>query len=207
MVMRRKPTSSDRLKIVETTTPHKGYFEVDRHRLRHQKFDGGWTPELSREVFERGHAVCLLPYDPSRDEVVLIEQFRVGAYAAGLNPWLLEVVAGIIEPGEKPEDVARREAQEEAGLTIGQLIEIGDILASPGGSSETIRLYCGQAQTVNAGGLHGLDEEGEDIKVHVLGREAALEKLASGAITSAPTVIALQWLALNHQRLPQLWPL
>ena len=207
MVLRRKPAPSNRVEIVETTKAYEGYFEIDRHRLRHQRFAGDWTPILSREVFERGHAVCLLPYDPKRDEVVLIEQFRIGAYVAGQEPWLMEVVAGIIEPGESAEEVARREATEEADLTIGRLVDIGEILASPGGTSETFRLYCGEAQTAGAGGCHGLHDEGEDIKVHVMSRLDALERLASCSIVSAPAVIALQWLALNHARLMNEWGL
>lgn len=205
MVLRRNPVPSGLVEIVETTTSYKGYFEIDRHRLRHRRFAGDWTPVLNREVFERGHAVCLLPYDPSRDEVVLIEQFRIGAYGAGRDPWLVEVVAGIIEPGESPEEVARREALEEADLTIDRLVDIGEILASPGGTSETFRLYCGEAETAGAGGIHGLHDEGEDIKVHVMSRPDALAKLTSGAIVSAPAVIALQWLALNHARLMDEW--
>lgn len=205
MVLRRKPAASDLVEIVETTKAYEGYFELDRHRLRHRRFAGDWTPVLSREVFERGHAVCLLPYDPKRDEVVLIEQFRIGAYGAGQDPWLMEVVAGIIEPGESPAEVARREAMEEADLTIGRLVDIGEILASPGGTSETFRLYCGEARTAGAGGLHGLHDEGEDIKVHVMTRLEASDKLTSGAIVSAPAVIALQWLALNHARLMDEW--
>ena len=205
MVLRRKPATSELVEIVETTKVYEGYFELDRHRLRHRRFAGNWTPVLSREVFERGHAVCLLPYDPDRDEVVLIEQFRIGAYCAGRDPWLIEVVAGIIEPGESAEEVARREAMEEADLTIGRLVDIGEILASPGGMSESFRLYCGEAWSAGAGGLHGLHDEGEDIKVHVMTRVEALDKLASGAIVSAPAVIALQWLALNHARLMEEW--
>ena len=154
-----------RVEIIHRKTAFKGYFQVDHYRLRHRKFDGGWTESMDREVFERGHAAAVVLYDPRLDVVVLIEQFRVGAYAAGVEPWLIEVVAGIIDPGETPEAVVRREAQEEAGCAIGDLHPIGSFLATPGGSSETLTLFCGRVDASEAGGIHGLDHEGEDIRV------------------------------------------
>ena len=129
--------SSDDVDIREKRTVYQGHFRIDRYRLRHRLHEGGWSAEMSREVFERGHAAAVLPYDPIRDEVVLIEQFRVGAYAAGKSPWLVEIVAGIIDPGETPEEVVRREAREEAGLEVGALERIADYLSSPGGASES----------------------------------------------------------------------
>jgi 8-oxo-dGTP pyrophosphatase MutT (NUDIX family) len=119
------------VEVLEKTTPYRGFFRMDVYRLRHRKFDGGWTQELSREVFERGHAVAVLPYDPERDRVILIEQFRIGAYAAGLDAWLLETVAGVIEESESAQDVARREAHEEAGCDITDLVPIAEIMLSP----------------------------------------------------------------------------
>ena len=118
------PLSPADVKVVERATPFQGYFRLDHYRLKHRLFEGGWSGEMSREVFERGHAVAVLPYDPDRDEVVLIEQFRPGAYAAlasewfddGASPWLVECVAGIIDKGENPDDVARRELIEEPGV-------------------------------------------------------------------------------------------
>ncbi|MEQ8695449.1 MAG: NUDIX domain-containing protein, partial [Bauldia litoralis] len=106
---------TDDVDILEKTTPYKGRFQIDRYRLRYHRFDGAWSEPVLREVFERGHAAAVLPYDPVRDEVVLIEQFRPGPLAAGeASPWLIEIVAGIIDPGETPEEVVRREADEEA---------------------------------------------------------------------------------------------
>lgn len=195
-----------RVEILEKATPFKGYFQVDRYRLRHRKFDGGWTDEMSREIFERGHAAAVLLYDPQRDRVVLIEQFRPGAYAAGMEPWLVEIVAGIIEPGETPEAVARREAEEEAGcIVLGQLLPVGRFLATPGGSSETVAIYCGRVDSHGAGGIHGLDHEHEDIRVLAMDREAALAALAEGKITNLFTVAALQWLALNYTDVMRIW--
>jgi ADP-ribose pyrophosphatase len=199
------PRPDPRVEVREKTTPFKGYFQVDRYRLRHRKFDGGWTDEMTREIFERGHAAAVLLFDPERDAVVLIEQFRPGAYAAGVDPWLIEIVAGIIEEGETPEGVVRREAVEEAGCTVSDLHPIGCFLATPGGSSETVALFCGRTDSRGAGGIHGLDHEHEDIRVLALSRQEALERLAAGGITNMPAVVALQWLALNYTELRSIW--
>jgi len=137
--------------------------------------------------------------------VVLIEQFRVGAYAAGHDPWLVEIVAGIIEPGETPDDVVRREAVEEADLPVDALIQLGEVFVSPGGTTETVALYCGRCDSSSAGGIHGLDHEDEDIRVIVRSLNDALADLANGLIRSAPAVIALQWLALNRNDVRMRW--
>lgn len=199
------PKRDGRVEILEKTTPFKGYFQVDRYRLRHRKFDGGWTEEMTREIFERGHAAAVLLYDPGRDRVVLIEQFRPGAYAAGMEPWLVEIVAGIIEPGETPEAVARREAEEEAGCSLGELLPIGRYLVTPGGSSESVTLFCGRVDSRGAGGIHGLDHEHEDIRVVALDRQEALDRLAAGKVTNLIAAAALQWLALNHTEVMRIW--
>lgn len=200
-----EPRPDPRIEIREKTTAFKGYFQIDRYRLRHRKFDGGWTAEMTREVFERGHAAAVLLYDPARDRVVLIEQFRPGAYAAGLEPWLIEIVAGIIEEGETPEAVVCREAEEEAGCKVSALHPIGTFMATPGGSSESVAIYCGRVDSEGVGGIHGLDHEDEDIRVLPLGRLEALDRLAAGAIVNLPAVAALQWLALNHTELLRIW--
>lgn len=199
--------SEPRIDVAEHTVVFRGYFQVDRYRLRHRRFDGGWTGEMTREVFERGHAAAVLPYDPIHDLVVLIEQFRVGAYAAGLNPWLVETVAGIIEPGEAAEDVVRREAQEEAGCKILALERIGTVMPSPGGCSEVLEMFCGRVAAEGLGGLHGVDDEHEDIRAFALPLSEALERLARGEIVNANAVMTLQWLALNRARLCEKWAL
>ncbi len=201
---RRNETGRD-VEIIEKTTPYQGYFQVDVYRLRHRMFDGGWTQPLTRELFERGHATAVLLYDPERDAVVLVEQFRIGAHAAGFDPWLVEVVAGIIEAGEDPADVARREAVEEAGRVITDLEPIGTFFPSPGGSSETLVLYCGRVDSRGAGGVHGLDHEGEDIRVVVLPPDEALARVMATKGANANAVITLQWLALNRESLRARW--
>ncbi|HEX9583946.1 MAG TPA: NUDIX domain-containing protein [Gammaproteobacteria bacterium] len=191
--------------LIEKRTVFDGYFRIDRFRIRHSLHDGGMSDPLDREVFERGHVAAVLPVDPVRDEVVLIEQFRIGPYAAGWYPWLLEGVAGIIGDGETAEDVARREAMEEAGCEITDLVPVIRYLSSPGACTETVDLFCGRVDAGRAGGIHGLDEEGEDIRVVVYSLEAALALLEAGKIVNGKTIIALQWLALNYDRLKDRW--
>ena len=191
--------------ILEKTTRYKGRFEIIRYSFRHRRYDGRWSRAIQREVFERGHAAAVLPYDPGRDRVVLIEQFRPGALAAELDPWLVEVVAGIIDPGETAEDVARREAVEEAGCQIGALERIGSFLMTPGACSETVTMFCGEVDSDGVGGIHGLDEEDEDIRVTTAPTAEALERLAAGEIVNCTTVLCLQWLALHRDRLREQW--
>jgi len=185
--------------VLKTETAFQGYFRVDRLTIRHATFAGD-SIEICREVFKRGNAVCVLLYDPEADKVVMVEQFRVGALAAE-SPWMLEVVAGIVEPGETAEDVARREAVEEAGLVLDQVRPITRYLPSGGGCDEWIDLMYAEVDSSVAQGLHGLADEGEDIKVHVLNAQEAFDLVVSGAINSSPAIIALQWLELNRNRL------
>lgn len=161
--------------------------------------------EVVREVFERGHAAVLLPYDPQRDEVVLIEQIRIPAIDSSDTPWLLEMVAGIIEPGESVEDVARREALEEANIVVGRCKSALSYLASPGGTSERLSILVGEVDATTAQGIHGLAAENEDIRVHVVSREQAYRWVEEGVIDNAASVIALQWLALHHESLRKEW--
>jgi len=207
------PLTPDDVEVVERTTPFQGYFRLDHYRLKHRLFEGGWSGEMSREVFERGHAVCVLPYDPDRDEVVFIEQFRPGAYAAlasewfddGASPWLVECVAGIIEKGENPDDVARREMIEETGLEVSQLTRVFHYLVSPGGSTESVFLYCGRVDAADAGGVYGMMEEHENIRVFSVSAEEAFAMMDQGRINNAMTLIGLQWLKANRDRVRAEW--
>ena len=196
-----------RFEILDQSSGYRGFFRLEKYRLRHELFAGGWSPEMTRECLERGHAVAVLLYDPERDQLVLLEQFRVGALEFPGGPWLLEIVAGIIDhPGETTEDVARRETVEEAGCQLLDLVPIHHYLVSPGGTSESITLFCGRvdAGTV-APGVRGVAAEHEDIQVHVVSRAEALELLHSGRINSAAPIIALQWLELNRSKLLERW--
>lgn len=191
--------------IIKREECFKGFYQLDRVHLRHELFAGGMSREISREVFVRHDAVCVLPYDPQRDEVVLIEQFRVGAMGKAQTPWLIELVAGLIDKVEEPEEVARREGEEEAGLTFSSLWPITRYFPSPGGSTEFVHLYLGRCSTVGVGGLHGLEEEAEDIRVTVWAYEDALQAVRDGRISNAASIIALQWLALNRAEVRGLW--
>lgn len=193
------------VEVVEQRTCYQGFFRMEHYRLRHRRYDGGMSPLLSRELFERGHAAAVLPYDPVLDRIVLLEQFRIGALGAPGGPWLLEIVAGIIESGETAAEVVEREMVEEAGCRLLALEPICEYLVSPGGTSERISLYCGRVDAAGAGGIHGLAAEGEDILVTTVSFDEAMALLASGRINSASPIIALQWLQLNRSRLQQLW--
>ncbi|MEQ8604328.1 MAG: NUDIX domain-containing protein [Marivibrio sp.] len=183
-----------------------GYFAVDRHTLRHEQFQGGLGPKVTREIFERGHAVCVLPYDPATDQAVLIEQFRPGPFAAGdAEPWLIETVAGIIDAGESAEDVVRREAEEEAGLTLGRLEALTTQYMSPGGSSESIALFVGECDSAGVGGLHGLDHEGEDIRVFATPFAEAHAMALDGRIRNAMTALAILQTAAKRDALRKAW--
>lgn len=193
------------VEIVEQANCFQGFYRLDRVRLRHELFAGGMGREISRELFVRHDAVCVLPYDPQRDEVVLIEQFRVGALGKVENPWLIEMVAGLIDKAEEPEAVAHREAEEEAGLTFSALWPMTRYFPSPGGSDEYVHLFLGRCSSEGAGGLHGLEEEGEDIRVRVWSFEDALQGVRDGRICNAATIIGLQWLALNRAEVRGMW--
>ena len=190
--------AADDYEIVARETGYDGFFRLDRLSVRFRRYDGGWS-EITREVLERGHTVGVLLYDPARDKVVLVEQFRAPAVDAPGGPWLIETVAGIIEEGETPEEVARRETAEETSLTVGAIERIGAFMLSPGGASEFITLYLGRVDSRDAGGVHGIDDE--DIRTVVMATDDALAAVADGRIVAANAVIALQWLALNRARL------
>ncbi|MEA1062381.1 ADP-ribose diphosphatase [Erwinia sp. HR93] len=193
------------VEIIARETLYRGFFSLERYRFRHRLFNGEMSGEIQREIFERGHAVALLPYDPVRDEVVLIEQIRIAAWETSASPWLLELVAGMIEPGETHDEVARREAQEEAGIEIGRMRPVLSYLSSPGGTSERLAVWVGEVDARLAQGIHGLEQENEDIRVRVVSREQAYRWVEEGQIDNAASVIALQWLALHHETLRDEW--
>ena len=193
------------VEIIARETLYSGFFSMELYRFRHRLFNGEMSGEIKREIFERGHAAVLLPYDPVRDEVVLVEQVRIAAYDTSETPWLLEMVAGMIEEGESVEDVARREALEEAGLVVGRTKPVLSYLASPGGTTERSSIMVGEVDATTAEGIHGLADENEDIRVHVVGRELAYQWVEEGKIDNAASVIALQWLQLHYQTLRHEW--
>ncbi len=201
-----QPQQPTRVRVDKKQQISSGYLKITRYQLRHEQYNGDWTGPLSREVMDRGEVGAVLPFDPVRQEVVLIEQFRVGAWAAQWpEPWLLECVAGIIEEGESAGDMVRREAREEAGCEISQLELVARYFSSPGACSEIVDLFCGRIDSTALGGIHGLADEGEDILAKVWPLADALALLDSGRICNSMTLIALQWLAANHNHLTHRW--
>ena len=190
--------------VLEEKSLYRGFFNLSVFRLRHSLFEGGWCEPISRELFHRGTCVAVIPYDPVTERVLLIQQFRVGALPDKSKPWLWEIVAGAVEPGEDPETVARREALEEAGCPLDTLFRIGEFYTSPGGSSEKVTVYCGvfSAETVREG-IFGLPDEGENIRTRRVTLDQALALIETGEIDSVVPVLALQWLALNREKLSQ----
>lgn len=195
----------DDVEIVSVDPLYNGFFSLIRYRFRYRLFNGGMSQIVTREIFERGHAAIILAYDPQRDQVVLIEQIRIAAIETSRTPWLLELVAGMIEEGESVEEVARREAQEEAGIDIKRCKPVLSYLASPGGTTERISIMIGEVDASTASGVHGLAEENEDILVHAISREQAYRWVDEGVIDNAASVIALQWLELHYKSLQKEW--
>ncbi|NOI14614.1 ADP-ribose diphosphatase [Vibrio hepatarius] len=192
------------VEVLSKETLFKGFFSMVKYRFRHKLFEGGWSQTIEREMFERGHAAAMLPYDPETDQVVIIEQIRVGALEHK-HPWQLEIVAGIIDRDESAEQVVRREAVEEAGIEVSLLEKVTSYYPSSGGCSEMLDVYVGKVDASTAQGVHGLDYEGEDIRVHVVSREQAYQWVVNGKFENGASIIALQWLQLNYQRLRSEW--
>ena len=197
--------SEEKAELVRHEVAFQGYFKVVRYFFRHTLHNGGISGEISREVFERGQAGGVLMYDPQRDEVVLIRQFRAGAYAAGHHPWTWEIVAGIIEDNETAEIMIRREAVEEAGLAVGDLIPIQNVMLTPGACSEACQIFLGRIDSSKAGGVFGLAEEHEDILVKVMSFADAYALVERNEIDNAVGVIAVQWLALHRDEVRKRW--
>ncbi|EKN4605234.1 ADP-ribose diphosphatase [Vibrio parahaemolyticus] len=196
-------TSRD-VEIISKESVFEGFFKMVKYRFKHKLFAGGWSDVVEREMFERGHAAAMLPYDPKTDQVVIIEQIRIGALEHE-HPWQLEIVAGMIDRAESAEEVIRREAEEEAGITVGRVASVTSYYPSSGGCSEKLDVFVGEVDASKAHGIHGLDYEDEDIRVHVLSREQAYQWVKDGIFENGASIIALQWLQLNHQELRSQW--
>jgi len=191
--------------VISKKLLYSGFFKLSRFELKHDLFEGGQSPVLTRELLDRYHAAAVLPYDPVRDELVLIEQFRIGAGEDPSGPWLIEIIAGLREPDESAEQLIHREAKEEAGCTVSEIIPVHHYYSSPGSSNEQIQIYFARTDTAGLGGVHGIDEEGEDIRVHVVSSDTAFDWLDQGRIDSALPIIALQWFRLNRDNIRRQW--
>jgi ADP-ribose diphosphatase len=192
--------------ILEAGTPFSRFLRVDTFRFRHRLFSGEWSRARNYDVLRRGRAVAIVLYDPDRENVVLVEQFRLPALLAGSSPWQLEAAAGMIDTDETPKAVAIRETREETGLTLtGEPIAIQRYLPSNGGSDESVILFCGRVDSTTAGGVHGLPAEHEDIRVVVKTLAEIEAMLDAGAIESGHTLIALYWLLRHRDHLRRIW--
>jgi len=180
-----------RYKLLEKKPLYRGFFKLDAYSIEHERYGGGHL-SIEREHLERGDAAAVLLYDKTLDEVLLIEQFRIGPAIRKDEAWLVEVVAGMIDPGETPETAARREAVEEAGYEPYELHHLGNYYSTPGGSSERIDLYLGlvdRNKPVGNGG--GVKHEHEDIRPFWISREQAMAWVMSGRINSGGPMLAL----------------
>jgi ADP-ribose pyrophosphatase len=196
---------SQDVRVLEEQSAWSGHFAVRKLTLQHKRFAGGWSEPVLREVFDRGDAVAVLPYDPESDSLVMVEQFRPGAMRAQDSPWMLELIAGIVEAGEQDEDVVHREAMEEAACELSELLPIATYFPSAGACTEQVRMFCGRVTKAAVGELHGLEEEGEDILVHSVARADALRMVEEDRIPNGHTLIALQWLHIHGEKLRERW--
>jgi ADP-ribose pyrophosphatase len=196
--------TQDDIEVLDEADIYSGFHRFRTVSLRHRRFDGGWSERLTRELFVPRNAVGVLLYDPAHRNVVLVEQFRIGCYREA-NPWALEIVAGIIEAGEQPEQVARRESLEEAGCRVQALMKIASYFSSPGNNAEQLHLFAGRVDSTQAQAFAGLADEHEDIRVHVLPVAEAVALLAAGKIVNSHAIIALQWLQLNQTKVDLAW--
>ncbi|MEJ1977865.1 MAG: NUDIX domain-containing protein [Acetobacteraceae bacterium] len=195
---------------LSTETVWKRHTQLDVVQFQARRFDGSMSPVRTWEVWRRGAAAGLLPYDPVTDQLVMLEQFRYPALVAGLDPVLLEIPAGFIDSGEEPEQAAARETQEEMGLAADRVERIGRFLLSAGGSDETATLYVGRVRAPSAdadgiAGYGGLASENEDIRIRVLPAAAAIEGALAGAYPNSITTIALLWFAVRREGLRTKW--
>ena len=195
------------IKIIDKEVLHEGFCRVERYTLTQKRFDGGWSQPFTREFIAKPVAVGALPYDPRTNQVVLIEQFRIGALKNSITPWLIEIVAGIKdqEHEESDEEIVRREMREEVGLEAEALISIHNYFTTPGCSTEKVKLFCAKVDATQAPQFCGLKEEHEDIKVHIVSTAEAFAAVRSGQINNGFTIVALQWLELNLREVNKLW--
>ena len=200
--------SQEDMEIVAEKTLYKGFFTLKQIQFKHKLFAGGESKIVTRELLIKGAASAVIAYDPKADSVVLVEQVRIGAAyhpEPMRSPWLLELIAGMVEKGEKPEEVALRESKEEAGITVKNLTHCLSVWDSPGGTVERLHLFVGKVDSSQAKGIHGLADENEDIRVHVVKREQAYQWMCEGKIDNGIAVIGLQWLQLNYAQLQKRW--
>jgi ADP-ribose pyrophosphatase len=200
-----RPAHPD-IEIIEAKKAFERFLRMDTFRFRHRLYSGAWSPVRLYDVLRRGAAVAVAAYDPVRDSVVLVEQLRLPALLAAASPWQIEVPAGLVDPGEQPAAVAARETREETGLALlGDPVPIQRYLPSPGGSDESVFLFCARVDASLAGGIHGRPDEGEDIRTIVKTMTEVEALLDAGAIENGHTLVALYWLLRHRDELRRRW--
>ncbi|WP_282096830.1 NUDIX domain-containing protein [Epibacterium ulvae] len=193
---------SEHIRVHARKRPYMNFFALEEIDFQHRRYDGTWSETMNRASFLVGQAAAILPYDPIRDEVLLVEQFRAATYIAGeTNPWMWEPVAGLIDPGETPEQAARREALEEAGIVIEHLDSAGRTYSSSGASGELVYLFVGTGRLENVAGGGGLASEGEDIRRQILSFDALMEGVDKQRYQDMPLVATALWLARHRDRI------
>lgn len=198
--------SDKKFEVINCEALFQGYYRVERYKIKQEKFDGGWSEPFTREVFNRSrHVSGVLLFDPLQDKVVLVEQFRTGALPRQDDPWMTEIVMGMVDSNETPEAAARRESQEEANCIVSELVPITSYYSSPGGTSEYISLFAGRTSAPRDGSLAGLASENEYIKLHVLDATKAISMIYNNRIRDAQTMVAMQWFAMHHTELRSRW--
>ncbi len=201
MSMQQKSTKSFNIQSRESV--YNGFYQLEKVSMRFQLYNKNWSPVVERELFQRGDAAGVLLVDPDTSQVVLVEQFRVGAIAAE-DPWLLDIVAGGIEAGSNPVQTVVKEAKEEAGLDVSALWPIMNYYPSPGACSERIFLFYATVDANQAAKFAGCEQEHEDIRVVTVSISEAIDALKQGKIVSSPAIISLQWLEQNQHNLKKI---
>ena len=200
-----------KIKIHASEESYRGFVQVRKYDIQFQLFDGGWSSNLQREVVLRGDAVVVLPYDPDTDQVLMIEQFRLPAHCKDIDPWLLELPAGMVDDGESLRDVAMRETFEETGLRVTQLKPLHHFLASPGILAETLHLWVGRVDLSLIGNghpeIHGKADEGENIRLRPVKFSDIANLLNENKVTNATAMLGLYWLLQNRNALRKEWGL
>ena len=187
-------------KIINKKNIYKGFFEMNEYELIHKKHDGNWSDKIKREVFGGAHVASLLPYDPIKKEIILIQQFRAGILSRHKENLLYEIVAGIIDKNENPDQTSIRECFEETGCDVKKLIHIQDYFPAPGSSESFYHLYLGEVESFKGTRLRGLKKENEDIMVSSFKIQEVRKMLDSKRIKNGLTLIALQWFFLNYYK-------
>ena len=187
-------------KIINKKNLYSGFFSLNKYEFIHEKHNGEWTSTVEREVFSGAHVSSLLPYDPIKKEIILIQQFRAGALSRYDENYLLEIVAGIVDEGENPEQTAIRECFEETGCEVKKIHPIQSYFPAPGSSESYYHLYLGEIQAFDGERIKGLEKENEDILVKSFNIDEVRQMLKEKKIMNGLTLVALQWFFLEHYK-------